>query len=134
MPVTVITFGTFDLFHIGHLSILERAAALGDRLVVGVSSDALNLKKKGQVPVYGETDRMRIVAALRFVDEVFLEESLEEKEDYIRKMKADILVMGSDWRSVFDDMPCRVIYLARTEGISSTLVKRKIKSSVITLF
>jgi len=67
---TVLTFGTFDVLHVGHVSILERARALGDRLVVGVSSDALNLAKKGRRPVYPEADRLRLIAALRCVDAV----------------------------------------------------------------
>ena len=78
---TIITFGTFDVFHMGHLRILQRAKSLGDRLVVGVSSDALNRRKKGRLPVYSEKDRMGIVAGLKCVDAVFLEESLEQKAD-----------------------------------------------------
>src|SRR5207302_1822456 len=74
---TVITFGTFDVFHVGHLRVIRRAAALGDRLVVGVSADELNLRKKDRLPVFPESERMEIVAALADVDEVFLEESLE---------------------------------------------------------
>ena len=83
MPRTVITFGTFDVFHVGHLRVIERAAALGDRLVVGVSADALNLRKKGREPVFSQAERLAIVAALKPVDEVFVEESLELKRDYI---------------------------------------------------
>jgi glycerol-3-phosphate cytidylyltransferase len=108
----VITFGTFDLFHIGHLRILTRAKDLGDYLVVGVSSDALNFKKKNFLPTCSETERLAIISALRCVDEVFMEESLELKRDYIAKYKADILVMGDDWRGGFDfckDL-CEVIY------------------------
>src|SRR3954468_9978543 len=98
MPTTVITFGTFDVFHVGHLRVLERAAALGDRLVVGVSADALNLRKKGREPVFSQAERLEIIAALRMVDEVFVEESLELKGDYIQRYDADVLVMGDDWR------------------------------------
>ncbi len=104
MARTVITFGTFDVFHVGHLRVIERAAALGDRLVVGVSGDALNLRKKGREPVFSERERMAIVAALKPVHEVFLEESLELKRDYIRQYAADVLVMGDDWKGRFDDM------------------------------
>ena len=88
--VTVITFGTFDLLHVGHVSILERARQLGTRLVVGVSSDACNTSK-GKTSVYSGEDRMRIVSALQCVDQVFLEESLEAKPDYIRRFGADVL-------------------------------------------
>ena len=117
---TVITFGTFDLFHVGHLEILKRARGMGGRLVVGVSSDALNVSKKNKTPVYSESDRMAIVSAIQYVDEVFLEESLEKKADYIRTHGASILVMGDDWQGRFDDMPCNVVYLPRTPSISTT--------------
>src|SRR6059036_1822745 len=72
---TVITFGTFDVFHVGHLRVIERAAALGDRLVVGVSADELNFRKKGRAPVFSQQERLEIVAALKPVDAVFVEES-----------------------------------------------------------
>ena len=84
---TVITFGTFDVFHVGHLRVIERAAALGDRLVVGVSADELNLRKKGREPVFSQAERLEIVAALKVVDEVFVEESLELKRDYIERVR-----------------------------------------------
>jgi choline-phosphate cytidylyltransferase len=129
MP-TVITFGTFDVFHIGHLSILERAAALGDRLVVGVSTDALNLAKKSRAPVYPEHERLAIVRSLRCVSAVFYEESLELKAQYIQQHDARILVMGDDWRGKFDSFShlCEVVYLTRTPAISTTAVIEKIKS------
>ena len=119
---TVITFGTFDVLHVGHTRILQRSAALGTRLVVGVSSDALNLRKKGRRPVYDQADRMEIISQLRFVDQVFLEESLELKGDYIQQFGADVLVMGDDWKGRFDQFQslCEVVYLPRTEGISTT--------------
>ena len=119
---TVITFGTFDMFHIGHLRLLQRASNLGSRLVVGVSSDALNITKKGRPPIYCESDRLEIVASLKCVDQVFLEESLEKKAEYITKHKADVLVMGHDWKGKFDNLReiCDVIYLPRTPSISTT--------------
>lgn len=122
MTTTVITMGTFDLFHIGHLSLLERARALGDRLVVGVSSDALNIIKKHHAPVYDQEARRAIVAALRCVDETFIEESLD-KVDYVRRYKASIFVIGDDWAGRFDDElrgECRVVYLPRTPSVSTT--------------
>ena len=124
MPRTVITFGTFDVFHVGHLRVLERAAALGDRLVVGVSADALNERKKGRVPVFSQRERLAIVAALKVVDEVFVEESLEQKRDYIVEHGADVLVMGDDWAGKFDDLGdiCEVVYLERTPAISTTAI------------
>jgi glycerol-3-phosphate cytidylyltransferase len=127
---TVITFGTFDVFHVGHLRVIERAAELGERLVVGVSSDALNLRKKDRAPVFSEQERMAIVAALKPVDEVFLEESLELKRDYIEKYGADVLVMGDDWKGRFDHLSdvCEVVYLRRTPAISTTALIEKISN------
>ena len=126
---TVLTFGTFDVLHVGHLRILQRAASLGDRLVVGVSSDALNLGKKNRAPVFPQEERMRIVAALRCVDGVFLEESLERKRDYLRHHGANVLAMGDDWRGRFDEFSdiCRVVYFERTPAISTTAVIEKIR-------
>jgi glycerol-3-phosphate cytidylyltransferase len=128
---TVITFGTFDVFHVGHLRVIQRAAALGDRLVVGVSADELNLRKKDRLPVFPESERMEIVASLKDVDEVFLEESLELKRDYILKYGADVLVMGDDWAGRFDELAdiCRVEYLPRTPAISTTALIEKIAST-----
>ncbi len=119
---TVITFGTYDLLHIGHVRLLQRAAELGDRMVVGVSCSELNRRKKGRPPVYSTEDRMNIILALGCVDEVFVEESLEAKGEYIKQHKADILVMGDDWAGRFDEFKslCDVVYLPRTEGISTT--------------
>lgn len=118
----IITFGTYDLLHIGHVRLLERAAQLGDKLIVGVSCSKLNESKKGRAPVYTTEDRMAIISALRCVDEVFVEESLELKGDYIKQHKADILVMGDDWAGRFDEYKsiCEVVYLPRTTGISTT--------------
>ncbi len=121
-PRTILTFGTFDVLHIGHVNILDRARALGDRLVVGVSSDALNLAKKGRLPIYSEADRLAMIAALRCVDEVFIEESLELKGDYLQRHRAAVLVMGDDWQGRFDHYSalCEVVYLPRTPSISTT--------------
>jgi len=131
MPRTVVTFGTFDVFHVGHLRVLERAASLGDRLVVGVSADELNLRKKGREPVFSEAERLEIVAALRMVDEVFVEESLEQKREYLQRYAADVLVMGDDWRGKFDEFGdiCEVVYLPRTLAISTTALIEKISAT-----
>jgi glycerol-3-phosphate cytidylyltransferase len=127
--VRIITFGTFDVFHLGHLRILERARELGDCLVVGISTDALNREKKGRDPVYSQEERCAIVSALRCVDEVFLEESLEEKRQYLVEHRADVLVMGDDWAGKFDEFRdiCQVAYLSRTPSISTSVVIEKIK-------
>ncbi|NOU62182.1 adenylyltransferase/cytidyltransferase family protein [Marinifilum caeruleilacunae] len=125
----VITFGTFDLFHIGHLRILERAREYGDYLIVGVSTDALNFSKKQKNPIYNQEDRKKIIHALKVVDEVFDEESLELKGEYIKKHKADVLVMGNDWEGKFDEFKeiCEVVYLERTPSISTTEIIEIIK-------
>ena len=127
----VVTFGTFDVLHVGHVSLLERARALGDRLIVGVSSDALNFSKKGRNPVYPEADRLRLIAALRCVDEVFVEESLALKGEYLRQHRADVLVMGDDWSGRFDEFEdiCEVVYLPRTPAISTTALIEKISAT-----
>lgn len=127
----IVTFGTFDLLHVGHVNILRRARALGSYLVVGVSSDELNVRKKGLQPAYSTEDRVAIVAALRCVDEVFVEHSLEEKRAYLVRHRADVLVMGDDWAGRFDEFSdvCRVVYLPRTEGISTTEVKSHIRTA-----
>jgi glycerol-3-phosphate cytidylyltransferase len=124
---TIITFGTFDVFHAGHLQILQRAASLGQVLIVGVSTDQLSYEKKARPTVYSEKERLAIVSAIRHVDHVFLEESLEKKSDYIKEYQADILVMGDDWRGKFDIFSnlCEVVYFPRTPAISTTeLIER----------
>ena len=114
----VLTFGTFDVFHIGHLRLLERAKGLGTKLIVGVSSDQMNFKKKGRFPIYTQDERMDIVAALSCVDNVFLEESMEKKRQYLLENKADVLVMGDDWEGRFDEFNdiCKVINAMHAVG------------------
>lgn len=128
----VITFGTYDVLHVGHVRILQRARALGDYLIVGVSTDALNFSKKKKYPIYNESDRMEIVRSIAGVDEVFLEHSLEQKGEYIDHYKADLLVMGDDWAGRFDEWKshCEVVYLPRTEGISTTMTLEGIRSGL----
>jgi choline-phosphate cytidylyltransferase len=125
----VVTFGTFDVFHVGHLRLLERARALGDVLVVGVSTDALNIAKKGRPPVFPQDERVALLGALRCVDEVFLEHSLERKREYLLRHRADVLAMGDDWAGKFDEFGdiCRVVYFERTPAISTTAVIEKIR-------
>lgn len=126
----IITFGTFDVFHAGHVKILERAKSLGDYLVVGVSSDELNMQKKGRYPVYSQTDRLYIVGALSCVDEVFVETSLELKAQYIQEHNASVLVMGDDWKGKFDryNEYCDVVYFERTPSISTTEIIEVVRS------
>ena len=125
----IITFGTFDVFHIGHLRILERARELGNYLIVGISTDKMNFDKKGRYPIYSQDERREIVAALRCVDEVFWEESLSQKRHYLQTYRANVLVMGNDWAGKFDEFKdiCEVVYLPRTPSISTTAVIEKIR-------
>jgi glycerol-3-phosphate cytidylyltransferase len=125
----VITFGTYDLFHVGHVRILARAKSLGDHLTVGVSSDELNLSKKGFLPSFPLSDRLEILRSCLYVDDVFTEERLDLKREYILRYGADLLVMGDDWAGKFDEVSdiCEVQYLPRTENISSTLIKERVK-------
>lgn len=130
---TVITFGTFDIFHIGHSKILKRAANLkgaNGKLLVGISSDLMSFKKKERYPIFNQNDRMEIVSNMKDVDEVFLEESLDLKRKYILKNNANILVMGDDWRGKFDEFNdiCEVVYLSRTKNISTTSTIEDIKN------
>ena len=126
----IITFGTYDIFHVGHLRLLQRARALGDHLTVCVSTDELNLAKKGRRPVYPFGERCEILSNLAVVDHVFAEESLEAKRDYILEHRADVLVMGDDWEGRFDELSdvCKVKYLTRTPAVSTTAVIEKIRA------
>jgi glycerol-3-phosphate cytidylyltransferase len=126
---TVITYGTFDLFHVGHLRLLKRARALGDRLIVGVSTDAFNARK-GKKTIIPFEQRAEIVASIRYVDEVIPEKNWEQKVDDIRRYQVDILVMGEDWKGKFDHLQnlCEVVYLPRTQGVSSTQLKASLKN------
>lgn len=127
MPTVVITYGTFDLFHIGHLRLLQRARALGDSLLVGVSTDEFSAVK-GKETFIEFPYRMEIVRALRCVDAVFPETNWEQKNRDIAGYSADIFVMGSDWTGRFDFLKdqCRVIYLPQTEGVSSTELRSRL--------
>jgi len=125
----VITFGTFDVFHIGHLRILDRARQFGDYLLVGVSTDQMNFDKKGRYPFYTQNERLEIIRSMRCVNQVFFEESLALKRHYLQEYRADVLVMGDDWAGKFDEFSdiCRVEYLPRTPSISTTAVIEKIR-------
>ena len=130
---TGITFGTFDMFHYGHLRILQRSRALCDRLVVGVASDEFNMRKdKHRVPVFPWEQRAAIVAELKCVDEVFKEECEEKKADYIREHHADVFIIGADYEGRFDwlreKLGIEVVYLPRTPGVSTTDLISKIKA------
>lgn len=124
----VITYGTFDLFHVGHLNILKRAKEYGDYLVVAVSSDAFNAIK-GKKAYYSDQDRKSILEAIRYVDEVILEENWDQKIKDVQEHDIDVFVMGSDWEGKFDFLKeyCEVVYLPRTDGISTSKIKEDLK-------
>ena len=124
----VLTYGTFDLFHIGHLRLLERAKALAGedgKLIVAVSTDEFNWNAKQKKCAIPYEERATIVAALRCVDQVIPEECWEQKTSDVEKYNVNIFVMGNDWEGKFDFLKsqCEVVYLLRTEGISSTKIK-----------
>ncbi|MBK1688182.1 adenylyltransferase/cytidyltransferase family protein [Rubrivivax gelatinosus] len=122
---TVITYGTFDLFHIGHLKLLQRLRALGDRLVVGVSTDEFNALK-GKKTVVSYEHRVEIVRSVRYVDAAFPEQSWEQKRHDIVREGATIFAMGDDWVGKFDDLAdlCEVVYLPRTQDVSTTEIRQ----------
>ena len=122
--IKVLTYGTFDLFHIGHVRLLQRAAELGDKLIVGVSSDEFNALK-GKKSIMPYSHRAEIVGAMSCVEKVFPEHNWAQKVTDIQRFEADFLVMGHDWEGKFDDMKkyCDVVYLDRTENISTTELK-----------
>ncbi len=129
---TVITYGTFDLFHIGHLRLLERAKELsnGGKLIVAVSTDEFNLNSKNKKSSIPYADRAAIVGALKCVDVVIPETNWEQKIRDIDKYNVDIFVMGSDWQGKFDFLKdkCEVVYLPRTDGISSSQIKTELST------
>jgi len=124
----IITYGTFDLFHIGHLRLLKRLKKMGDVLYVGISTDKFN-QKKNKKTIIPYKQRAKIVASIKYVDGVFPEKKWNQKKKDIKKYKADILVMGDDWKKKFDYLKplCEVKYIKRTKNISSTNIKNKLK-------
>lgn len=121
----VLTYGTFDLLHHGHIRLLERAKALGDHLTVAISTDQFNLGK-GKVCAYTYEERAHILRAIRYVDEVIPETNWEQKIDDVKNHEIDVFVMGDDWEGKFDFLAdyCEVVYLPRTPDISTTQVKK----------
>jgi len=124
---TVITYGTFDILHAGHINLLRRARLLGDRLVVGLSSDEFNLGKHKSSLLNYENRRI-VLESIRYVDEVFPEADWDQKIGDIQRYGADVFVMGDDWAGKFDFLSewCRVVYLPRTADISTTEIKQSL--------
>lgn len=121
---TIITYGTFDLFHVGHVRLLKRLRNMGDRLVVGLSTDSFNLEK-GKKVIFPYEQRQEILLSTRYVDKVFPEQCWEQKSDDIIREKADIFAMGDDWSGEFDSLKSiiEVVYLPRTNDVSTTDIK-----------
>ncbi|KRC66203.1 hypothetical protein ASE12_16440 [Aeromicrobium sp. Root236] len=125
---TVLTYGTFDLFHIGHLNLINRLAEMGDRLIIAVSTDEFNAGK-GKTSVVSYEDRASIISSIKGVDLVIPETSWEQKARDIKEHDVDIFAIGEDWTGKFDELKelCEVVYLPRTDGISSTEIKQMLR-------
>lgn len=126
----VITYGTYDLLHYGHINLLERAKALGDYLVVAISTDEFNWNSKQKKCYFSFEERKRMVEALRCVDLVIPEENWEQKIKDVQEYKIDTFVMGDDWKGKFDFLKdyCEVVYLPRTPEISTTQIKKDLNN------
>lgn len=124
----VLTYGTFDLLHWGHINLLRRAKGMGDYLVVALSTDEFNRLKHKQ-SFYNYENRKLILEAIRYVDEVIPEKSWDQKIEDVKNHDIDVFVMGDDWKGEFDFLSdyCEVVYLERTEGISTTDIKQQLK-------
>ena len=127
MSKVILTYGTFDMFHIGHLKLLKRLKLLGDKLIVAVSTDEFNAIK-GKKTIIPYAQRAEIVESIRYVDMVIPENDWQQKITDIKKYKIDTFAMGHDWKGKFDELKeyCEVIYLPRTEGISTTALKQQL--------
>lgn len=125
---TVVTYGTFDLFHIGHVRLLRRLKSMGDRLIVGLSTDEFN-RVKGKDVIIPFEDRKEILCSCRYVDDVFPETCWEQKREDLIRENADIFAIGDDWAGKFDDLIdiVTVLYLPRTKDVSTTELKTVIR-------
>ncbi|MBQ8174732.1 MAG: glycerol-3-phosphate cytidylyltransferase [Clostridia bacterium] len=121
----VITYGTFDLLHYGHINLLRRAKQLGDYLIVALSTDDFNTNKKDKICYFTYEERKKLLESIRYVDLVIPEENWEQKRTDIPLYHIDTMVMGDDWEGKFDDLRdlCEVVYLPRTKEISTTKIK-----------
>lgn len=125
----VITYGTFDLLHYGHINLLKRAKALGDYLIVCLSTDDFNKNEKKKKCYFTFEQRKQLLESIRYVDLVIPETSWDQKVKDVKEFKADIFVMGDDWEGKFDFLKdyCDVVYLPRTPEISTTQIKNNLK-------
>ena len=125
----VITYGTFDLLHYGHINLLRRARELGDYLIVALSTDAFNWNEKPKKCCFPYDERKLMLEAIRYVDQVVPEESWEQKRTDVLKYGADVFVIGDDWKGKFDFLRdvCEVVYLPRTPEISTTQIKQSLR-------
>ena len=130
------TTGVFDLFHIGHLNILRRAKEQCEYLIVGVTTDSLCLARKGKTPIVCEQDRVEIVQAIRYVDHVVLQETMD-KVQAVKQLGCDVVFVGSDWQGTeawnryekeFAEVGCSVVYLEHTDGISSSILQERLNA------
>lgn len=127
----VITYGTYDLLHYGHINLLQRARELGDYLIVALSTDEFNWNSKQKKCYFTYEERKRLLEAVRYVDLVIPEESWEQKKFDVHEYHIDTFVMGDDWEGEFDflkDEGVEVVYLPRTPEISTTLIKHDLGS------
>lgn len=125
----VITYGTFDLLHYGHINLLRRAKAMGDYLIVALSTDDFNRKEKSKTCYFSYEQRKQLLESIRYVDLVIPEENWEQKISDIKEFKVDTFVIGDDWEGKFDFLKdyCEVVYLTRTPEISTTQIKAELK-------
>ena len=124
----IITYGTYDLLHVGHINLLKRAKEYGDFLIVGLSTEKFN-KIKGKKSILSYWQRKKILESIRYVDKVIPENNWRQKVKDVVKYKIDIFVMGSDWKNKFNFLEeyCKVVYLPRTKNVSTTIIKYKLK-------
>ena len=125
----VITYGTFDLLHYGHINLLRRAKEQGDYLIVALSTDEFNWNEKQKKCYFTYDQRKKLLEAIRYVDLVIPEENWEQKVSDVQEFRVDTFVMGDDWAGKFDFLKdyCEVIYLPRTPEISTTQIKQELK-------
>ena len=130
----VITYGTFDMLHYGHINILRRAKEMGDYLVVVLSTDEFNWNSKQKKCYFTYEQRKQVLEAIRYVDLVIPENNWDQKISDVQDYKIDTFVMGSDWEGKFDFLKdyCEVVYLPRTEGISTTQIKEDLNKKDMT--